>query len=182
MIYDYFYVYCRNKDTSKHAHHLWGVWRRQQHQHADFSGAFSFSASAVLPSQREQIRARAATLEWAELGLLILGIHGLEPLATLNRWGQTRCPSGTVCSATGRHSLTRGQEEMWDFRALPSPIHYFFLQILFSSFMFSASTETLVLSSPGSCSHTTNTNSWVGSFYIKINRSLKTPREAGGQH
>lgn len=35
---------------------------------------------------------------------------------------------------------------------------------------------------PRSCSHTTNTNSWVGSFYIKINRSLKTPREAGRQH
>lgn len=60
-----------------------------------------------------------------------------------------RCPGGTVCSATGRHSPTRGQEERWHCSPLPSRIHYFLLQILFSSFMFSGSTETLVLSSPG---------------------------------
>lgn len=142
------YVYCRNKDTSRCAHHLRGV--RGTQQHPDFSRVFSFSASAVLPSQREQIGASATTSGWAELRLLILRIHGPEPLATaeLNRWVQTRCNCGTVSSATGRHSLTRGQEEMWNLSPLRSRIHYFFLQTLFSSSIFSASTETLMLSSP----------------------------------
>lgn len=57
------------------------------------------------------------------------------------------------------------------------------LQILFSSFIFSASAEASCSAHLArSCSHSTNTNSWVGSFYIKINKSLKTPREAGRQH
>lgn len=106
-----------------------------------------------------------------------------RPHSTLNRWVQTRCNGGTASSATGRHSLTRGQEEMWDFSPLRSQIHSFFLQTLFfPPFSLPALKASCSAHLAGSCFHTTNTNSWVGSFYIKINRSLKTPREAGRQH
>lgn len=171
------YVYCRNKDASKCAHHLWGVWGIQQD--SDSSGVFSFPAWAVLPSQREQIGfRRVGWSEAAHFGNSWPGAFG-QP----QQVRPDKVEGGTVCSATGRHSPTRGQEELWDFSPLPSPIHYFLLQMLFSPLIFSASTETLMLSSPGTqlFPHHHH-NPWVGRFYIKINRSLKTPREAGRQH